>query len=228
MADNSKTMVETSAAGNPTDLEIMMYLDGELSGTEAERVQKFLSSDDEAKAKATSLGQMSELVQGSIELEADDAEHRLAGLWTGIDKAIHANGATADAPVKSVAPVKSASERAEEKATDALVQEASSGWLGAWQSHFITGAIVAAAVVLLMMSQRSDKPAKQTTVVRQAPPAVVMPVVLASQEPEVEELEVYDGSGVVMTIPGDDEVGGQSASTVIWISNDTDVMEDPI
>ena len=214
--------------GKPTDIEIMMYLDGELAGAEAERVQKFLRSNDEAKAKATCLGQMTELVQGSVELEADDAENKLAGLWSGIDKAIHANGASADAPVKSVAPAKTATEKADDKATEALIQGARSSWFGGWQSHIVTGALVAAAVAILMIAQRPDTPAPQTTVVRQTVAPAVMPVVLASQEPEVEELEVYDGSGVVMTIAGDDEEGGESASTVIWISSDTEVVEDPI
>jgi hypothetical protein len=78
-----------------------------------------------------------------------------------------------------------------------------------------------------MMATRPDPVTNTTTVFRDAP-AVAIPVILASQEPEVEELEVYDGSGVVMTVPGDDEEGGESSSTVIWITSDADLVEDPI
>jgi anti-sigma factor RsiW len=223
MANNDK-----STASKPSDLDIMMYLDGELPAEQAERVEKFLASDDLAKAKATSLGQISALVQGSLELEADAADHKLAGLWSGIDKAIHANGASAEGPAKSVAPAKSAAQRAEDRATDALTQHAHSSWLGGWQSHILTGAIVAVAVAVVMFASRPETSTQQTTVIRQPSQPVSAPLALASQAPEVEELEVYDGSGVVMTIPGDDEVGGESASTVIWISSDSDVSEDPI
>lgn len=218
---------DTGADKRPTDLELMMHLDGELSSADAERVAKFLESDKDAKAKSKSLGQISELVQGSVELDADDAARKLTQLWTGIDKAIHANGAS-EAPAESVDSAKSAAALAEDRATAALVETTKEGWFGGWGSHLMTGAFVAVAVAVLMMATRPDPVTTTKTVIRDAPPPVAIPVVLASQEPEVEELEVYDGSGVVMTVPGDDEEGGESASTVIWISSDTDVVEDPI
>jgi hypothetical protein len=43
-------------------------------------------------------------------------------------------------------------------------------------------------------------------------------VSLRSEPPEVEELEVYEGSGTVLTIEPDDD--DDSAAAVIWISND--------
>lgn len=223
MANNDK-----SSASKPSDLDIMLYFDGELPAEQAERVAKFLASDDDAKAKATSLRQISALVQGSLELEADAAHHKLAGLWSGIDKAIHANGASAEGPLTGAAPARSAAQKAEDRATDALMQHANSSWIGGWQSHILTGAIVAVAVAVVMFASRPDTSTEQATVARQPSQRVAAPLALASQAPEVEELEVYEGSGVVMTIPGDNEVGGESASTVIWISSDTDVVEDPI
>jgi hypothetical protein len=221
-------MTSKDKSAVPSDLEIMMFLDGELHGDEADAVARFLEESEEAKAKATSLGQMSELMQASIELDADDAADRLDGLWSGIDKAIHDNGVSK--PVSAVASVASA---AEDKATDALVAKVSSGqghgWFGAWQSHIMTGAFVAVAVAVLMIATRPDPaPATQPQAVRPVAPIAVPVTALASQDPEVEELEVYDGSGVIMTMPGDEEEGGDSASTVIWISNDTDLVEDPI
>ncbi len=228
---------DKNALAQPSDVEIMMHLDGELSGADAERVRLFLEGDEDAKAKSISLGQISELVQGSVELDADDAEDKLAGLWSGIDKAIHAQaihkiGAASEASVATLASAKSASEQAEDRATDALVETAKVRWLGGWGSHVMTGAFVAVAVAVLMMAARPDPVTNTTTVIRNAPgslsiPPVAMPVVLASQEPEVEALEVYDGSGVIMMMPGDDEQG-ESPTAVIWISRDTDVVEDPI
>ncbi len=224
---------DKSAVTRPSDVDIMMYLDGELEGADAKAVVAFLESDEDAKTKATSLGQLSELLQGSMELEADEAADKLAGLWSGIDKAIHSkglgrNGVASEAHLESVAEVKSEAAKAEARATDALVKKANQSWLGGWQSHLMTGAFVAVAVAVLMIATRPDatKP-EGPTAVRQVTPAAVVSVALASQDPEVEDLEVYDGSGVVMTIPGDAE-GAEGASTVIWISNDTDVVEDPI
>ena len=44
------------------------------------------------------------------------------------------------------------------------------------------------------------------------------PAVLRSQPPEVEDLEVYAGSGTILTI--EPEGADDSAATVIWISDD--------
>lgn len=206
----------------PSDLDIMMFLDGELESAEAERVKGFLEADEDAQAKATSLQQITDLMQASIELDADDAASKLAGLWTGIEAGI-------SQPVPT--PV---AEQAEAKATDALVAKASSSsssssgaWFGAWQSHIMTGAFVAVAVAVLMIATRPDPVATQETAIRRAAPVVVVPSALASQEPEVEQLEVYEGSGIIMMMPGGD-ADGEAASTVIWISSDDDLVEDPI
>lgn len=220
MANNDKSLEAV-----PSDLDIMMFLDGELSGEQADAVARFLESSEEAKAKATSLEQISALMQGGIELDADDAADKLAGLWSGIDTAIHANGASQNADFAVVSVAK----QAEDRATDALVAKTTGHWFGGWQSHIMTGAFVAVAVAVLMIATRPEPAAPiQQTMVRQAPVVALPAAALASQDPEVEELDVYDGTGVIMTIPGDDEEGGDSASTVIWISNDTDLVEDPI
>ncbi len=214
-----------------------MFLDGELSGDEAKRVEVFLDSDDEANTKAACLGQMTELVRGSMELAADAAEDKLAGLWAGIESGIQsemnladlasvsrqaASEAASGAVEADVVPIGSAAKKAEERATQELVEKAS--WFGGWQSHIMTGAIVAAAVAVLMVATRSDK-VEQATATRtiSAPVLETVQVVLTPQAPEIEKLEVYDGSGTIMMVGDADD-----SSAVIWISNDTDVVEDPI
>ena len=205
-----------NSQGMPSDLDIMMFLDGELSGDQAKAVEAYLGQDPDAGAKATSLGQMSELIAVSTELEADDAEAKLGQLWSGIESGI---AAQAQAP-------RPAAQAAEERATQALV--AKSSWFAGWQGHLMTGSFVAVAVAVLMLATRPDPtqaPDGQVAARQQVP--VAIPVALSSQDPEVEELEVYDGDGVVMTIPADSDQE-DNATTVIWISNDTDVVEDPI
>ena len=46
---------------NPSDLEIMMYLDGELSATESKLVERWLAEDSEAAVKASAIQQMGEM-----------------------------------------------------------------------------------------------------------------------------------------------------------------------
>ncbi len=206
----------------PSDMDIMMFLDGELTGEDAKRVETFLANDEDAGAKAVALGQITEFVRGNLELAADDAEDKLSGLWAGIERSIHSNGAS-KTPA-DVISIESASQKAEQRATDELVKKAS--WFGGWQSHLITGAIVAAAVAVLMIATRPQTATPQTQAARQvvAPPTTI-PVALKSQAPEVEELEVYEGNGTIMMV-GDESDGDSSA--VIWISSDTDLIEDPI
>jgi hypothetical protein len=89
--------------------------------------------------------------------------------------------------------------------------------------------VAAAAVTALMVAVR---PFERVVVEREVAPTVarkhepiqVMPAALESQPPEVENLEVYDGSGMVLTVPGDD---GDDATAVIWISSE-DTREGPI
>ena len=221
----------TANATKPTDVEIMMFLDGELDGDEATAVAQFLEDNDGAASVAASIGQLSELVRGSVELEADAAEDKLAGLWAGIDKAISSNGAPAETPVISIQA------KAEERATEKLVEKA--GWFGGWQSHVMIGALAAAAALLVMYVQRSDTPEETvaststtstsatSTSAKNGMQPTIVPVALRFQEPEVEALEVYGGSGVIMTVPADAE-SDEAATAVIWISSDTDVVEDPI
>tara|TARA_R110002096_G_scaffold299503_2_gene494045 strand:+ start:128977 stop:129681 length:705 start_codon:yes stop_codon:yes gene_type:complete len=233
----------TANAIKPTDVEIMMFLDGELDGEEAKVVERFLEGNDEAASVAASIGQLSELVRGSVDLEADAAEDKLAGLWAGIDSAIRSNGVSKDAPsvtaaaTPSAAPVVSIQAKAEERATEVLVEKA--GWFGGWQSHVMIGALAAAAALLIMYTQRADTKAPAGVAERQNNPnpngqvgtrpnqPSIVPVVLRSNAPEVEELEVYDGSGVIMTVASDAE-SDDAASAVIWISSDTDLVADPI
>jgi anti-sigma factor RsiW len=214
----------------PTDLEIMMYHDGELSPGEADAVARFLESNADGKAKADCLGQMSGFVQGSLELASDEAGPKLDNLWGAIENSIESGKESHIQVVPG-----GAGAAAEERATQALVAKA--GWFGGWQSNLITGAVVAVAVAVLMIAVRPDAPSQNGSVatvpntnsnnvssnVPEDPKMV--PVVLQSQEPEVEKLEVYGGDGVIMTVPGDE---GSNPSTVIWISSDTDRVEDPI
>jgi anti-sigma factor RsiW len=74
-------------------------------------------------------------------------------------------------------------------------------WLETYRSHVLTAAVAAAAGAVLATFIGGHPPGR--TVAGRAEAA------------EVESLEVADGSGTVLQIPGE---GGEPASTVIWIT----------
>jgi hypothetical protein len=204
----------------PSDLDIMLYRDGELDADEARRVQAYLEESPAARDKETGLAELSELVRGALELDADDAQPRLDGLWEGIDRAIHANGKGAPAEVSaSVAKPSQAEPGVWQRLRD---------WFNGWQGHVFSGAVAAAAVALVMWASRPERIVeKSTTVVRDSAPPVAMPVAVGPAEPpEVENLEVYGGSVLIMTVPGSEDT--EETATIIWLEEDEDVVEDPI
>jgi len=198
-----------------SDIDLMLYADGELPGAEAEELRQRLSGSEADRTKIEALGQVGEVLRGALELSADDAaaNPKMQGLWSRIESEISTERPAAAQRVS--APAQSG---------DSLwsrVREFFSGSLG---GHFVTGA-VAAAVVALVMSGGSDGGDTTTVKIRDRGVTQAAPVVdLESQPPEVENLEVYDGSGMILTIPGDDD---DSSTAVIWITEDHTV-EGPI
>lgn len=207
-------------ARTPSDLDIMMHLDGELHGEEAAAVEKWLQQDLDAANKRRALEEIGSLTRGSLELEVDQAEPRLAGLWSGIERAISEDR-------KAAEPARAAKASARAAAAPAGFWLRFREWFAGWQGHLATGALVAGAVALVMWTTRPERVIEHKVTVRDGGKTVGLPVALESEPPEVENLEVYEGSGMIMTIPADDKED-EGATTVIWIENDEDVVEEPI
>ena len=216
----------TAASKPPTDLELMLYADGELGADESRAVEAFLVDHPDARRKVDSLDQMGEMLRTYAELETDEAERAVpafAGLWDRVEGRIHANGSgrTAGAEVEAAA-IKA-------KPTTLGVWASLRRWLGEHRGHMVTGLVGAGAACALMLAlgPRQTIVQQRTVQVAGETPASSMPVVLQSEPPEIEDLEVYDGSGTILTMEaeGDDE----TSAAVIWISNDDEEnMEDPI
>ncbi len=164
-----------------------------------------LAADGEADASAeaaptvAAVHELGALVRGNLELAADDAEPRLNGLWDLIEHRLDA--AEADA-----API----ERA--PAATPSVWSRVWGWLGGHRSHIATGLVSAGAVAGLALALRPSAPAP-TVVVKTVQVPAVAPVAVVHTPPEVESLEVTDGTGTVFTFDDDDD----GVSGVIWI-----------
>lgn len=191
------------------DIELMQQHDGELAGGGPTS----LSGDERLKLEA--LAQMGELVRTHLELEADEAEERLGAMWETIERRIEA-----DAPVS--APVSAPADRRELE-PDGLFTRLGK-WLDRYRSQVLTGAACAAATAVLVISLWPPQVVTQTQVVRvPTPPTAPNGPTFASQPAVVEDLDVSEGSGMVLTIPGEE---GENPTTVIWVTRDD--MEGPI
>jgi anti-sigma factor RsiW len=214
--------------GKPTDLELMMLADGELPAERAREVQAAVERDPTMRAKLEALGHLGESVKTYLETETDEAERRVpefADMWSNIERAIRT-------PEHRAAPV-TAPPRPREAASPGLWATLRE-WFEGHRAHVVTGLVSAGAVAGLMLALRPQPAAPGTTRVMVATPvpatAAAAPCppdgpAVPRTPPEVESFEVYEGSGMVFSLPGDDADEGDA--TVIWISKDQD-EEDPI
>ena len=198
---------------NDSDIDLMLAYDGELEGAAAD----VAGGDADAELKLQALDEIGDVVRSYVELSADSADERLAGLWDRVSERISANGQSA--------PARSAPIRESAGLIQRLVE-----WFEDYRGHFVTGAVSAAAVALIMLSF-GPSATETRTVTIPAPPLrtapVKAPVAQEATPPEVESLEVYQGSGTILTLPGDD---GEGSTSVIWLAPEDaeETMEGPI
>lgn len=198
----------------------MLYLDGEELDADTRReIEAELEASSDDRAKIESLEQVGETLRTYLELQADESDAALAGMWGNIERQISSNGVHEHVPA-AAAPVRRKAQDARD--SDAGVWAAIGRWFDNYRGYFMTSAVTAGAVaaVILIFRQPEEKVVQRT--VYQPAPAEVVPAALPSA-PEVEELEVFGGSGAVLTIPGED---GEADTAVIWITPDD--LEDPI
>jgi hypothetical protein len=221
-------------------MDLMQHFDGELSSDDAAEVRAQLASsqgDDEDNDDALvieSLRQISELTRGHLELaadEVDEAEPRFESMWQTIERRVTANGKTEEAAVPRTRsqPAQSA------PGMFASVKR----WLSEQRGYLATGTLAAGAAAAIMFfalgaggdgnqdgrQAGTRAPIAATQINNADKPCVPAPSVPMLSEPAaVEELSVTDGTGYILTIPGDD---GETDTTVIWIEPE-DKLESPI
>ena len=201
------------------DIDLMRLADGEVDAAERTTLEAAVAADPEARAKVESVGQVGEVVRGHLELAADQAEPRFAGMWAEIEKRIELDGRdTAPAPRKSTAT-------AVQPAPGLWGQV--TRWIDTYRGHVLTGALSAGAVAAIALylrpaprvaeAPRGAPPVQATGPVADPPEPEVMP---AHVPAEIESIDVADGSSAVFTFEGED--GEQT--TVIWVTPD-DITE---
>ena len=207
-----------SAKEKSSDLDLMAHYDGELDDA---GLRDSIAGDAPSRAKLEALGQISEVVRTTVELEVDAVIERadpFAAMWSRIERQINANGVHEEAAQGTTAPA---------PAEPAGVWASITAWFERYRTQLATGAMCAVAAAALVWFLR---PPETTVEYVEVPGAAVkteraqvVPASLDSQPPEVESLEIYDGSGAVFTIAGED---GETA--VIWLSSPEETVEGPI
>jgi len=200
------------------DLDLMAYVDGELDAEAAAAMDAYLAEDGDARTKQAALGQMNDVVRSYLELAADAAEPRLDAMWATIERRIQANGVPHTAEAATPARVQAALVAAQPG-----IWARFTAWLEGYRGYFATGALAAAAAAVLVMALRPAQVVERVVV---TPPQNPPRMVNVSTPPEVEEIEVNDGSASVFTIPGEGE--GDVTAGVIWLDLDASDTEGPL
>lgn len=194
-----------------SDIDLMGYLDGELPPEEARELGAALEADGDAQREARALRQLGECVRTYAELETDDADAALSRVWERVEGRLRESGGDESAPAPRPFPLPNPDEPG---AWTRLGQ-----WLDGARGYFVTGAVAAAAAAALVIVVSGGGEADYG--VAEAPPPgsiPAQPAALSAQPPEVESLEIYGGSGSVLTIPAAEDEGGGTA--VIWLDRE--------
>jgi anti-sigma factor RsiW len=196
----------TAATGQPDgagapqpsgfDLDLMMHVDGELEAAEERAVASRMN--EAARAKAAAVRELGELVRGHVELATDEAEPRLTGMWAEIGKRLDNEHAAARSSTS--VPVGSGG-----------FWSALGRWFDRYRGHLLTGTVSAGAVAALALLLRGDADPPRGGKSGTGP----LSAALVSAPPEIESLDVPNGTGTVLTIEDED-----GATAIVWVTPD--------
>ena len=222
-------MSETpSKAGTPSDLELMLYADGELDGERHAAVEAFLAREVGARRKLSSLGLVAGLVREQAIASASPADGIADALMAQIAMETGTNGvgAAAPSPLREVALLLQVAPIATQAAKPA--NDNSRG------IFFLAAAAIAAAAALMIWGRSglqpevaSSAPSAQTTAARPllvtptAPVKVADPASDADDEHGVEVAAVDFGArmGSIFYVPTG-LAASNATTTVVWLNDE--------
>jgi anti-sigma factor RsiW len=224
------------ASEHHTDIDLMMFADGELGEGEARALERAAASEPDVSARLAGIDELGECVRTLVETSVDAADEsgKLGELWRRVEGRLDsgdlaspdAAAASAAGPGAGVAMRKRPGITSEEPGFWHQVRE----WFRGRTA--VAGLVAAGAVTVAFLAVRPFERVveRRVEIVRDVPveagPERTPPATqTVSQPAEVEDLEVYEGSGMILTIPGDKV--GESPTTVLWLSSD-DTVEGPI
>jgi anti-sigma factor RsiW len=184
------------------DLDLMMHVDGELESAEENAVASRMDEPG-TRGKAAAVRELGELVRGHVELATDEAEPKLSTMWTQLAKRL--DNERSAAMSSTAVPVSDSHQG---------VWGAVGRWFERYRSYVLTSALSAGAVAALALLLR---PATLDEIRLGSGNAGTGPVTptFVSAPPEIESLDVPNGTGTVLTMA--DEDGG---TAIVWVTPD--------
>jgi anti-sigma factor RsiW len=188
----------TTPSGGNRDVDLMMHVDGELEADEESLVAARMD-EPATRNKAAAVRELGELVRGHVELATDEAEPKLAGMWAELAKRLDNESSAAR--------------------SSTAVPISRDGWwsaLGRWferyRSYVLTSAVSAGAVAALVLVLRPAAPDPALGGKDGTPP---FSPTFVSAPPEIESIDVPNGTGTVLTIEDED-----GATAIVWVTPD--------
>jgi anti-sigma factor RsiW len=186
------------------DIDLMMHVDGELESAEESAVAARMD-EPATRGKAAAVRELGELVRGHVELATDEAEPKLSAMWTQLAKRF--DNESSAAMSSTAMPV-----------SEQGVWSAIGRWFERYRSYVLTSALSAGAVAALALLLRPATPDDLSAGNGKAGTGPLTPTFVSSP-PEIESLDVPNGTGTVLTMEDDD--GG---TAIVWVTPD-DVEE---
>jgi anti-sigma factor RsiW len=183
------------------DVDLMMHVDGELESAEESAVAARMD-EPTTRGKAAAVRELGELVRGHVELATDEAEPKLALMWTQLAKRLDNESSAARS--STAVPV----------AGQGGVWGGITRWFERYRSYVLTSAVSAGAVAALALLLRPATPDEILLGNGKTGTGPVAPT-FVSAPPEIESLDVPNGTGTVLTM--EDEDGG---TAIVWVTPD--------
>lgn len=213
-------------AGTPSDLELMLYADGELEGERFSAVEAFLAREAGARRKLSSLGLVSGLVREQVIASASPADGIADALMAQIAAEAGTNGVVhaAPTPLREVASPMQVSRIATQAAKPANDNS---------RGIFFLAAIAAAAALMIwgrasLQPEVASNPSPAQTTAAQplvvtppAPAKVVDSAPDADDEHGVEVAAVDFGArmGSIFYVPTG-SAASNATTTVVWLNDE--------
>jgi hypothetical protein len=214
----------SKSAGDPSDLDLMLYADGELEGEARAAVEAYLARTATGKAKAAALSLLSDVVR--------EQALGAAGKADGIADAVMAKIAVEGATTKGAPPPKPVAITNALRAGEEQVRRNKPPANDNSRRIFALAAVAVAAAAGLMIWSRMDATSPQvghdpvaiSTTSHQhgpTPPSTAEPTANGEDELGVEVAAVDFGArmGTIFYVPME-ETASNVTTTVVWLNDD--------
>lgn len=212
----------------PTDLELMLYLDGELEEPRATEIARFLGDAPEEAEESGDPGEPAELVGARAKLVAMDAVGEVVRRRA---EAVGQDFSVADAVMAHVAELDRAGAASAPKALPIKKPAANDNAVS--RRIFALAAVAVAAAAAMMVWSRAEAPgpvAERPVAPIEAPVAPIEAPELANpaegDEPSEEDMGVVVAavdfgahSGSIFYVPGGPSLPGET-TTVVWVADE--------